>query len=50
MYHTYLKKNEDDHGGAPRRASSGMAHAIGTKPLTGQVHYRLVECAVEGLF
>ena len=43
MYRTYLyllytakdlaKKNESDHGGAARRASSGMAFVIETKSL-----------------
>jgi hypothetical protein len=58
MYLTYLftlsskrlsEKNEHHHGGAFRRASSGMALAIETKP-SNHLRGGLVECAVEGLF
>ena len=60
MYRTYLyllytakdlaKKNESDHGGAARRASSGMAFVIETKSLPTHVRDGLIEGPVEGLY
>ena len=59
MYRTYLyllytakdlaKKNESDHGGAARRASSGMAFVIETKSSPPHVRNGLIEGPVEGL-
>ena len=43
------KKNESDHGGAARRASSGMAFMIVTKSLPPHVRDGLIEGPVEGL-
>lgn len=43
------KKNESDHGGAARRASSGMAFVIETKSSPPHVRDGLIEGPVEGL-
>jgi hypothetical protein len=59
MYRTYLstlhckrhsEKNETDHGGAARRASSGMAFVIETKSSPPHVRDGLIEGPVEGLY
>ena len=59
MYRTYLstlhckrlsEKNVSDHGGAARRASSGMAFVIETKSLPTHVCDGLIEGPVEGLY
>mgnify|MGYP000064680746 CR=1 FL=1 len=59
MYRTYLstlhckkhsEKNESDHGGAARRASSGMAFVIETKSLPTHVRDGLIQGPVEGLY
>jgi hypothetical protein len=44
------KKNEYDHGGAARRASSGMAFVIETKSSPPHVRDGLIEGPVEGLY
>ena len=44
------EKNESDHGGAARRASSGMAFVIETKSLPTHVRDGLIEGPVEGLY
>ncbi len=44
------KKNESDHGGAARRASSGMAFVIETKSSPPHVRDGLIEGPVEGLY
>jgi hypothetical protein len=43
------KKNESDHGGAARCASSGMAPVIETKSSPPHVRDGLIEGPVEGL-
>ena len=60
MYRTYLyllytakdlaKKNESDHGGAARCASSGMAFVIETKSSPSHVRDGLIEGPVEGIY
>ncbi len=44
------EKNESDHGGAARRASSGMAFVIETKSSPPHVRDGLIEGPVEGLY
>jgi hypothetical protein len=44
------QKNESDHGGAARRASSGMAFVIETKSSPPHVRDGLIEGPVEGLY
>ncbi len=51
IYLIYIaEKNESDHGGAARRASSGMAFVIETKSLLAHVCDGLIEGPVEGLY
>ncbi len=46
----HSEKNESDHGGAARRASSGMAFVIETKSSPPHVRDGLIEGPVEGLY